>query len=234
MKAAVLGCCLGLTVALGGSAAAAAVVTVSTTGCPPTQHQLPDAFGFEIQGAVVNCNDDPRINSERFFASNGLNSASHIHRAIYSTVPPREPAFEHEFTIESTPTLLPGGWFMDVSLDGFAAPQGNPDDEFTYFVRMQSTYQGVTIFTEDSGVASGGAHAPIKGYASYNCLGCAVGGPFISKLTIRIGGIGELHLSNSGIADLAGVPEPSTWALALAGVGLVGWRLRRRTLRMCL
>jgi hypothetical protein len=35
----------------------------------------------------------------------------------------------------------------------------------------------------------------------------------------------------SGLVNVAAVPEPSSVALALAGVGLVGWSARRRQQR---
>ena len=42
---------------------------------------------------------------------------------------------------------------------------------------------------------------------------------------------GVLHAYKASAADLAGyaapVPEPQTWALLVAGVGLVGWHVRR-------
>ena len=228
MKTSLLAGFLGLTALFGAGAASAGIVTVTTSGCAPTNHVIPDTFGSRVFGPVANCNSNPHILSERFQVTNGLNSAQHIHRAIYSTVPPNDANFSQTFEIISTPTLVPGGWFMDVQLDGFAAPQGNPDEFFTYFARMESTYQGVTIFAEESGSAAGGAQVPIKGYDFFNCFGCAVGGPFVSKLMITMSGKGELHFSSSGVADLVGVPEPSSWVLMFSGVGFVGAFIRRQ------
>ena len=117
---------------------------------------------------------------------------------------------------------------MAVRLSGFAAPQGNPDEIFNYYARMESTYQGKTIFVEESGQAPGGQQPRFNKFDEFNCPGCAVGGKFVSKLTVRISGKGELHIANSGIADLAGVPEPSSWMLMISGFGLAGWSIRRR------
>lgn len=39
---------------------------------------------------------------------------------------------------------------------------------------------------------------------------------------------GEFHSAVHGLAHIAAVPEPSTYAMFLAGMGLMGWQLRRR------
>jgi len=43
------------------------------------------------------------------------------------------------------------------------------------------------------------------------------------KITTTLGGF-----SNATIYMTSGVPEPGTWMLMIAGIGLMGWQLRRR------
>lgn len=45
------------------------------------------------------------------------------------------------------------------------------------------------------------------------------------KITLNIGGLSSSTLY---ITTFSVVPEPATWLLMIAGVGLVGWQLRRR------
>ncbi|MCB5186614.1 PEP-CTERM sorting domain-containing protein [Methylobacillus caricis] len=40
---------------------------------------------------------------------------------------------------------------------------------------------------------------------------------------------GEFHAAVHGLADIAPVPEPSSYALLLLGMGVIGWQLRRRS-----
>ncbi|MCB5185145.1 PEP-CTERM sorting domain-containing protein [Methylobacillus gramineus] len=39
----------------------------------------------------------------------------------------------------------------------------------------------------------------------------------------------EFHASVHGLSDIAPVPEPSSYAMLMLGLGLIGWRLRKRT-----
>lgn len=45
------------------------------------------------------------------------------------------------------------------------------------------------------------------------------------KITLNLGGLSSSTLY---ITTFSAVPEPATWLLMIAGVGLVGWQLRRR------
>lgn len=45
------------------------------------------------------------------------------------------------------------------------------------------------------------------------------------KITLNLGGLSS---SNLYLTTFSQVPEPATWMLMIAGVGLVGWQLRRR------
>jgi len=46
---------------------------------------------------------------------------------------------------------------------------------------------------------------------------------------IRVGAGGSLQISSGGVITLqAPVPEPESWAMLLAGLGLVGWAVARR------
>ena len=45
------------------------------------------------------------------------------------------------------------------------------------------------------------------------------------KITLNLGGLSSSTLF---ITTFSAVPEPATWLLMIAGVGLVGWQLRRR------
>lgn len=46
---------------------------------------------------------------------------------------------------------------------------------------------------------------------------------------IRVGGGGSVQVSGGGLVTLqAPVPEPESWAMLLAGLGLIGWAVARR------
>ncbi len=45
------------------------------------------------------------------------------------------------------------------------------------------------------------------------------------KITLNLGGLSSSTLY---ITTFSQVPEPATWALMIAGIGLMGWQLRRR------
>jgi hypothetical protein len=45
------------------------------------------------------------------------------------------------------------------------------------------------------------------------------------KITLNLGGLSS---SNLYLTTFSQVPEPGTWVLMIAGVGLIGWQLRRR------
>jgi len=63
-------------------------------------------------------------------------------------------------------------------------------------------------------------------------LSCSSGCVFEEGMNVQIvGRTGNVVMSDAGLsASVAAVPEPETWALLLAGTGLIGMRLRRKAL----
>lgn len=212
-----------LAVAFSAGAAKAAHVIVVNNGCVENQFVLPGDGGI-ANTPIALCAGVPGMISSSFSVEVGTNHAQHIHRAIY--VSPSGPY--PPFTIETSPPWTADGFLIQSWVNGFASFQGNPGDIFSWSVKLEATYAGVTIFSEASGVQTAGGNVPFHDFDWLNCKGCATGGPFLTTLTVTLSGPGELHLSNTGVGGISAVPEPANWALMIAGFGVVGMAVRRR------
>jgi MYXO-CTERM domain-containing protein len=125
-------------------------------------------------------------------------------------------AFNVKGYIELTPDA---GWDVvlnNVDIAGWSA--GSYADSR---IRVEDS-AGTVYF--DSGVFTFPASTTFTGY---------LGAPIRSSLPLRlyVEDFGDLGIDNLQFSQVASIPEPGTWALWLAGVGVLGTLARRRTAR---
>lgn len=93
----------------------------------------------------------------------------------------------------------------------------DPSQIYGHTIDFTGVLSGKTVI----GIHRGGANNGTQGTAFFLWNNIAK----TDKITLNLGG-----LSNSTLflTTFSVVPEPATWMLMIAGVGLVGWQLRRR------
>lgn len=128
-------------------------------------------------------------------------------------------AFEHSLAFTITENLYAGSGIMDISL---AMPLGN----FT-LVLTNIDNLSAEIF---SGSAS---YATFSQVGDSDHLALPAGTYFAAgDYTLLVGGKATGNGSPAGFYNVAAVtapvPEPETWGMLLAGVGLIGLRMRQR------
>jgi len=90
-------------------------------------------------------------------------------------------------------------------------------------------------------IAGGGTTSWNQGYFAVAGFCCGYGTPnggfsltgADAQLTLKTAdpnGLAGMAVSYAWVPDSAAVPEPGAWALMIAGSGMIGWRLRRRSL----
>lgn len=116
-------------------------------------------------------------------------------------------------------------------------------DRFSFTTNTLSSLAGLVSSISQS--ASNGLH--ISGFDLVNSGGLSLGGDKVSSGMIDLWSLASPHLvpdtyyflvsgsvlsnaaaSYSGNISIAAVPEPETYAMLLAGMGVVGWLARRR------
>jgi hypothetical protein len=128
-------------------------------------------------------------------------------------------------TFNGLDITIPGFTFTDILFDAQLTPTASPTDSFTI-----STFSGAHV-SDGSNIEVDAADTD-KQFAAF-----AVGGAFDEVNIQSTTGFDEIkHIEISGLSPLAsGVPEPSTWAMFIAGfglMGLMGWK--RRAARLSL
>ena len=99
------------------------------------------------------------------------------------------------------------------------------DNFFVSFGGFSTTIGGLDV----SAALTGGAFTPF----SFNILGADITG---TTTTLTFQGVQDptfgspFNLDDVSVTPAGGVPEPDTWALMIAGFGMLGYALRRRPL----
>lgn len=132
-------------------------------------------------------------------------------------------------TIDDMPiaisNIVPAGIFQDV----YSFSIGDPGSLSGNAVAINfGSYdiQGLTVTLQDSSFAVIGSDAsPSDGFTF---AGLAAGSYALNVLGYATGADGGFY-AGGFIADTAPIPEPETYALMLAGLGIVGFVLRRRS-----
>lgn len=122
-------------------------------------------------------------------------------------------------TFNGLDITIPGFTFTDILFDAQLTPTSSPTDAFTI-----STFSGAHI-SDGVGDETDAADTD-KQFAAF-----AVGGAFDEVNIQSLTGFDEIkHIEISGLTPLAAIPEPSTWAMFVAGfglMGLLGWKRSR-------
>lgn len=198
-------------------------ILVEADDCGPRTYQL--ITEGSIRASIPDCEKNPGILFHGIHVSVETNHAKHMHNAIYAS--PSGGGYP-SFTITSAPPWNADGYLLTSELHGFASFQGNPGDIFSWSARMEATYNGTIVSVFDSGmVTKSGEQMVIDKFAKFNCLFCDGGGDFVSTLTVTLSGPGELHLEETGIGEVVGIPEPATWLSTLVGFAVIGLKMGR-------
>lgn len=128
-------------------------------------------------------------------------------------------AFDHSLAFTITENLYAGSGVMDISL---AMPLGNFTLVFTNIDNLSAEiFSGSTSYATFSQVGDADHLALPTG--TYFAAG---------NYTLKIGGTATGSGSPAGFYNVAAVtapvPEPETWGMLLAGIGLIGLRMRQR------
>lgn len=128
-------------------------------------------------------------------------------------------AFEHNLAFTITENLYAGSGVMDISL---ALPMGNFTLTLTNIDNLSAeVWSGSTSYATFSQVGDSDHLALPAG--TYFATG---------DYTLKVGGLATGSGSPAGFYNVAAVtapvPEPETWGMLLAGVGLIGLRMRQK------
>ena len=111
--------------------------------------------------------------------------------------------------------IADAGW--DVVLEGFDlgawSASSYPNSQVRIADTLGNTYFDTGLFTFPGNTVR---HYPPSAIRS------------TAPLRVYISDFGDLGLDNFQFSQVASVPEPGTWALLLAGMGLLGAQVRRR------
>lgn len=150
--------------------------------------------------------------------------ATHVHSLVVVNPPG---GGEGPFDITSGPYTTNNGFSIFTLIKGFASYQGNPGGSFTWTATLTATYLGGVSTVTSSGSVNGSPQQKIFVFDRQNFPRVKGTDTFFSRLTITTSGPGELHLERTGVAGLA-VVEPASWAMLIAGFGLIGGAMRRQ------
>lgn len=217
--------------------------SINSTGTHPGPGGVLD---YSVNGSSVNLDTDSgnayfgtpggltrNLNDKaQFDVSNAVGASSWFYYLTHSTPPPGTPNPDAEtIVVDEFDNLTRDGYW------GFTAVPGSADSvyagqyllSFTLEAANSGTLAANREFAQSIGRTEFGG-----GWRVTRLPGVAVAGAGEAAAVLqvtRLGGLTQAALPDGGdlgFAPVSSVPEPGTWALTAAGLGLLAWRARRR------
>jgi len=197
-------------------------IIVTAPGCePPVRTAVTPTTGL-VEPLSFNC---PTGLNYSGGGGETIGGVTHIH-SLLAVSPPGGP--HGPFEITSGPYTTTNGFALSTHLFGFASYQGDPGGSFSWTATLTGTYLGRVSTVTSTGVVTGSPQMVIDVSDFQNFPGISGTDFFVSSLTASTSGIGEVHLERTGVATLALVPEPDSYAMLLGGIGFLAFAARRR------
>jgi hypothetical protein len=100
---------------------------------------------------------------------------------------------------------------------------GSPDDYNSFSVKTSAAGSPFALTAGSVAASSGATLGGSQSHAAYVTFKVTDPGETITSISFQSPGINAIEISNVTV-----VPEPEAYGLALAGMGVVGWAMRRR------
>jgi hypothetical protein len=159
------------------------------------------------------------------FAANMASATSYLDLSLYGTTSGAVSVFSTQAIVNAS-TTNPSNLIPESTLTETLGGTGVGITSFQY------SFTGLSQagLTETAWYSlNGGAHQTLATNAATNVT-VNLGSTFTGTITFgnTVAGVGGSALIVDNVAIAAAVPEPEEWALMLAGLPLVGWKLRNR------